>query len=127
MEYQVNRKVWQILWNYILRNYALGLNNGKHFENDIFECKSYIWDEDDIENNDYHFYHKPSGFKIRWYKYALRGAYCNMNITDSQFVDILYDCFNSISIRNGVDIRFIQDVDRWWDTEGEMVGYRERR
>ena len=50
-----------------------------------------------------------------------------MNITDSQFVDILYDCFNSISIRNGVDIRFIQDVDRWWDTEGEMVGYRERR
>ena len=119
MEYRVNRKVWQILWDYILGKCGFGLNDGRYFENDIFEYKSYCWfdDGDDIERNEYHFYHKPSGFKIQWYKYALRGAYCNMNITDSQFIDILYDCLNSLQI--GSDIRFIHDVDKWWDTEEE--------
>lgn len=116
MKYRVNRKVWQILWDYILGKRGFGLNDGRYFENDIFEYKSYCWfDDDDIERNEYHFYHKPSGFKIQWYKYALRGAYCNMDITDSQFIDILYDCLNSLQI--GSDVRFIHDVDKWWDTE----------
>ena len=46
--------------------------------------------------NTYHFWHKPSDFKIYWYKYALRGAKCNMDITDEQFIDVLYDCLNSL-------------------------------
>jgi hypothetical protein len=40
-----------------------------------------------------------------------------MNITDSQFVDILHDCLNSLQVGN--DIKFIYDVDKWWDTEVE--------
>ena len=71
------------------------------------------------ENNDYHFHHKPSGFKIYWYKYALRGAYCNMDITDSQFVDILYDCSNSLNEILPKVLKIIHDVDKWWNTEGE--------
>ena len=106
MEYKVNRKVWQVLWSAILPNFGY---HDSHFENDVFEIKPYRWDD---EKNDYHFYHKPSGFKIEWYKYALRGASCNIEITDEQFVDILYDCKNSLEKGS---VRFLQDVDRWWD------------
>lgn len=79
------------------------------FSNDIFEFRAYSWDD---KINDYHFYHKPSGFKIEWYKYPLRGANCNMNITDSQFVDILYDCVNSLE--KGKSFKVIHDIDDWW-------------
>ena len=118
MEYHVNRKVWQVLWDAILGHLGFGSNNGTQFNNDIFECKSYCWfdDGDDIERNEYHFHHKPSGFKIQWYKYALRGAYCNINISDEQFVDILYDCFNSLQPISG-NVKIIYDIDKWWAEE----------
>lgn len=115
MNYHINRKTWQILWDSILGNIGFGDNDGSHFENDVFECKAYCWNDydDDVEYNKYHFWHKPSGFKIQWYKYALRGAECNMKISDNQFVDILYDCANSLE--EGKKVRFLHDVDKWWE------------
>ena len=38
MEYHVNRKVWQVLWDAILGHLGFGSNNGTQFNNDIFEC-----------------------------------------------------------------------------------------
>lgn len=110
----VDRKVWQILWAYILGDkFGYG---GEHFENDTFEYIPYSWSDDGT--NEYHFFHKPSGFKIQWYKYALRGAECNMKISDNQFVDILYDCANSLE--EGKEVRFLHDINKWWE-ESENI------
>lgn len=117
MDYHVNRKVWQILWEATLGEKGFGYH-GEYFTNDTFEYKPYRWDDwddDVVQYNEYHFWHKPSDFKIQWYKYALRGAYCNMDITDSQFVDILRDCVNSLQPKEG--FRVIYDVDKWWEND----------
>ena len=114
MNYQVNRKVWQILWASIMSSYGFGWG-GNDFENDTFQFRAYRWndiDENPDNHNDYHFWHKPTGFKIEWYKYPLRGAYCNQQISDNQFVDILYDCINSIERKKKPSI--IHDIDKWW-------------
>lgn len=113
MQHSVNRKVWQVLWDAIIAKFGIG-NNGQ-FINDIFECYPYRWDEG---TNNYHFHHKPSGLKIRWYKYPLREAYCNMDIDDSKFVDILYDCTNSLG--DMMPIKIINHVDKWWITKQEQ-------
>jgi hypothetical protein len=110
MKYHVDRKVWQPLWYYIFEgtdfdNYCI------EFENEVFKTIPYCWNEDYWDNS-YHFWHKPSGFKIEWYKYPLRGAECNMDITASQFVDILYDCLNSLE--KDKEVKFLHDVNKWW-------------
>ena len=116
VNYDISRKVWQILWESILGDRGDSERSfGYHdepFENNTFKYMPYSWDED-WWDNDYHFWHKPSGFKIRWYKYALRGAECNMKITDEQFVDILYDCSNSL--KEGKKFKILHSVDKWWE------------
>ena len=42
------------------------------------------------------FKHFESGFAIQWYKYPLRDAYMNMDITLDQFKTIIDDCIHSI-------------------------------
>ena len=116
-KYYVNRKVWQILWDFIMT--PLGFKqSGYDFSNDTFEHHPYSWDDSADISNNYHFYHKSSGLKIRWYKYPLRDAMCNMDITDTQFVDILYDCSNSVQ-NDTMPIKIIYDIDAWWDLNEE--------
>ena len=91
-----------IISNETVENDDLILN-----ENEIFEVKSYDWNEED--SNDYHFYHKPSGLKVCWYKYPLRSPMSNMkDITHEQFLAVLRDCWNSM--KTGI----YYDVDSWW-------------
>ena len=116
MPYDIDRKVWQILWDAIMTPYGFG-NGGRKYDNDVFEHRPYSWNDDDGMINDYHFHHKPSGLKIQWYKYPLRGALCNMEITDNQFVDVLYDCVNSL--QDMMPIKIIHDREAWWDLDGE--------
>ena len=108
-KYQMERDVNQILWYSVFDEdgeYSYG-RNGNNFENEIFEVKSYDWNEED--NNDYHFYHKPSGLKVCWYKYPLRNPMSNMsNLTHEQFLSVLRDCWNSL--KTGI----YYDVDSWW-------------
>ena len=111
MIYIINRKVWQLLWDSTLGEAGFGYH-GDHFENNTFEYIPYSWNED-VWDNKYNFWHKPSGFKLSWYKYALRGAESNLNITDEQFVDILYDCLNSLE--EGKKCKLLHDVYKWWE------------
>lgn len=80
---------------------------------DIFELRSFLWDcdfdceEDGEENKDIskckidnwcekpNFYYKPTDLKIYWYKYPLRSAECNQNISLSDFVNIINRCIES--------------------------------
>ena len=87
----------------------LGID-GNDYENDTFIVRSYNWVDEDA--NDWHFWHKPSGLKIEWYKYPLRGFEANMKITDDQFLDVLRDCTNSME--DGKAVRFLHDIRRWW-------------
>lgn len=101
----LQRDVNQELWAYIM---AEPYNGELPFENDVFQIKPYSWG---IEPNDWHFYHKPSGLKVYWYKYPLRGAASNMNITPEQFRAVLYDCMNSIHPS------YITMIYKWWEKE----------
>lgn len=102
MEY-LTRDVNQELWNYIMT----GQYNGENaFSNDTFQIKPYSWG---IEPNDWHFWHKPSGLKVAWYKYPLRGAASNMQVTHEQFRAILYDCMNS------VHPHCTTMISKWWE------------
>lgn len=108
------RDVNEVLWNYtmILKSKwenILG-NNGHDYENDAFMVRSYDWglnDESD-KRNEYHFWHKPSGFKLQWYKYPLRDPYVNMDISHEQFLDVLRDCMNS------VHPNYLTQITEWW-------------
>ena len=108
-KYQMERDVNQILWYSVFDEdgeFSYG-RDGNNFENETFEVKSYDWNEEG--NNDYHFYHKPSGLKVCWYKYPLRSPMSNMkNITHEQFLAVLRDCWNSM--KTGI----YYDVDSWW-------------
>ena len=108
------RSTNEVLWNYtmVLKSKwenTLGMN-GNDYENDTFMVRSYDWGLDDEadKRNEYHFWHKPSGFKLQWYKYPLRDPYVNMDITHEQFLDILRDCTNSIHPN------FTYAINDWW-------------
>lgn len=108
------RSTNEVLWNYtmVLKSKwedILG-NNGHDYENDTFMVRSYNWGLDDESDakNEYHFWHKPSGFKLQWYKYPLRDPYVNMDISHEQFLDILRDCTNSIHPN------FTYAINEWW-------------
>ena len=105
-KYRFERDVNEILWYSVFDGkYSYG-RNGNDFENDIFKVKSYDWGEDG--NNDCHFWHKPSGLKICWYKYQLRSPMSNIEITHEQFLSVLRDCFNSL--KTG----YYYDIKQWW-------------
>ena len=105
MEFDFNRGVNEELFYYWLGEVY---ENG-YFENDTFELKQYDYSNEDEE---YHFFHKPSGFKIQWYKYPFRSAICNMNISYDQFREILVDCKNSLYI----SVRYsLYPNGYWWE------------
>ena len=112
--FDMERRVNQILWEYIMGD--LGCTLDKTYENDTFIVKAYDWKDDKENANDWHFWHKPSEFKLQWYKYPLRGVMCNMKITHEQFVDILYDCRNSME--EGKSVRWLHEIDKWWERYG---------
>ena len=108
------RQVNEVLWFFIMKNYGEGDSN---IENGIFALRSYNWvdsDDEDEDLNEWHFWHKPSGFKLQWYKYPLRGAYVNMEITYEEFYAILQDTMNSV--RGYKDCTFTP----WWKDESAI-------
>lgn len=85
------------------------------FENDTFMIRHYDYSADDEEGvNEYHFYHKPSGLKIYWYKYPFRSSVSNMEITYEQFREVLIDCRNSIV---GYKMFDLISGPYWWEVE----------
>ena len=106
---EFERQVNQDLFRYILGEFYNDLD-GANYENDTFIIRHYDWDGDDGRPN---FEHKPSGFKLWWYKYPLRSPEVNINISHEQFSCILYDCINSLD-------RIIKfEIERWWENNGK--------
>lgn len=103
--YAMERRVNQIVWAYFMKD----IDEGVRFENDTYIIKPYDWSDKD--DNAWHFYHKPSGLKVQWYKYPLRSPYSNMEITNEQWWVVLADCYNSTSNL----IKY--DYDAWWEDD----------
>ena len=100
----------------------LGID-GNNYENNTFAVRSYDWVDED--KNDWHFWHKPSGLKVEWYKYPLRGFEANMDITYDQFLEVLWDCTNSMEHEKDSNIKYFHDVHKWWADRTEMPEYVE--
>lgn len=65
-------------------------------ENDTFIIRPYYWGEDEKISNLPNFVYKPKGIEIRWYKYALRNAYCSHNLSVKEFGEMLEECLRSL-------------------------------
>lgn len=111
-QYYLERSVNQVLWEKFMGD--LGINCDHVFNNDIFIVKAYIWaddGDDDSDPNEWHFWHKPSGLKVQWYKYPLRSCMCNMpGISHEFFLEVLKDCYNSMD-----DNKFTYECHEWWN------------
>lgn len=107
-ERPVNETLWYAIMTCSSNGGAVYGDNPDHtYENDTFVVKSYDW-SDEENTNDWHFWHKPSGFKLQWYKYPMRSPLVNMEITHEQFYTVLHDCMNS------VHPRFTVQIEEWW-------------
>jgi len=100
----IEREVNQTLWESVMTD---NYNGDKAVDNEVFVIRPYDWKEP--SNNDWNFWHKPSGLKISWYKYPLRSAESNMEISHEQFYAVLKDCMNFVH----PGVKF--NIDRWWD------------
>ena len=69
------------------------------YENDTFVIRPYYWGEDDDEAVLPNFEYKPMGLEIRWYKYPMRDAYSNMDISTTEFGRILRACEASMEAK----------------------------
>lgn len=66
------------------------------FENDVFSIRAYYWGEDEDIAALPNFVYKPTGLEISWYKYPMRDAYSNQDVSLEQFVEILTNCERSM-------------------------------
>lgn len=98
------RKVYQDAFcDFLYKNgwdgYAIrgdGFNAAYEYENDTFIVRAYYWGEDEDIAALPNFVYKPTGLEISWYKYQMRDAYSNQDVSIEQFVEILADCERSM-------------------------------
>ena len=65
-------------------------------ETDVFYIHPYYWGEDKKAKETPNFFYKPEGIEIHWYKYPMRDAYCNTDLTREKLQEILEKCAESI-------------------------------
>ncbi|MBQ6519987.1 MAG: hypothetical protein IJI14_14830 [Anaerolineaceae bacterium] len=70
----------------------------KTVDNDIFTIRPYYWGDDDAIAHLPNFVYKPENIEIKWYKYALRDAYCNTDLTVEKFDEILKRCTDFVKL-----------------------------
>lgn len=77
-------------------------NYGMDFENDVFEMHPYCWCDSEkcaqcgSTGEEANLLFKPTGFKLNWYKYAMRDAYTNQEVNPQMFQDIVAQCIESL-------------------------------
>lgn len=79
-------------------SYGYNNNGDDEFETDKFIIRPYYWGEDENKAFLPNFVYKPLGLEINWYKYPMRDAYSNQDISIKEFVKILKDCADSLKM-----------------------------
>ena len=110
-KYEFERMVNECIWRDQMHR-IIELPICEKFENDCFIVRPYDWSEPEepLPN----FEHKASGFKLWWYKYAMRSAESNFPISHRQFFDLLVDCRNSFESH-----RVYAYNEEWWKENEE--------
>ncbi len=67
-------------------------NSRDGFSNAVFEINPYYWGSDDEEIAKPNFVFSPGKLEISWYKYPMRGAVANRNISPKDLKRILTIC-----------------------------------
>lgn len=67
------------------------------FENEVFIVRPYYWGEDEEIAALPNFVYKPTDLEIKWYKYPMRDAYCNQDVSAEDFGAILQKCSESLA------------------------------
>jgi hypothetical protein len=76
---------------------------GITYETPVFEMHPYCWCDKDTcpmcgtTQTRTTFHHKPSGFHLHWYKYAMRVVEVNKDLTDDELKAIVDECIVSLS------------------------------
>jgi len=106
--YEVPRGKWQNLFAEFLDKhgfdwygyYCQSNTFTEYFSNDTFEIIPFQWEETELAEKEYNFLYKPTGLKIQWYKYPLRSAFANQNISYNNWEEIIKDCAKSMENKN---------------------------
>ena len=69
---------------------------GHGLDNDTFTIRPYYWGEDEEIAAQPNFVYKPTGLEISWYKYPMRDAYSNQDVSVEDFKTILKDCLRHV-------------------------------
>ena len=70
------------------------------FENNTFIIRPYYWGDDEDIAALSNFVYKPTGLAIDWYKYPMRDAYSNQDVSVKEFKAIMAACENSLKENN---------------------------
>lgn len=77
---------------------------GADVDNSVFMMHPYCWCESEdcpwCEDDAPNFHYKPTGLKVKWYKYIGRGEEINMAVTETELAEILSIC---LSVDKGSD------------------------
>ena len=79
---------------------------GRNYENETFMMHSYCWcDKTNCKRcAEPNFWHKPSGFKVWWYKWIGRGMEFNQKITPVEWRTILKECLDSLPTEISLEV-----------------------
>ena len=117
-EYPVNREMSQPLFTKFFEKFDLdrygnpdkdsllsktSSTNGEIYisvETDAFYIHPYYWGKDKEAQEMPNFFYKTEGIGIHWYKYPMRDAYCNVELTKEKLQEILELCAESICRTN---------------------------
>lgn len=112
----MKRFIYEELFKYILYDLVkpeLDRNNGVYI-NDVFELRDYSYDTEVRHNDEPNFYHKPSGFMMWWYKYPLRDAITNMELSYEDFASVLYDARGAYESHGIFFVSYGIGNTMWW-------------
>lgn len=76
--------------------YPLKEDTHMYFENDTFILRPYYWGDSPELMAKPNFVYKPENIIINWYKFPLRDAYINENISFEKFEEIVRECKRSV-------------------------------
>lgn len=108
-EFEIDRDTYQDLFAEFFRSigidsYGVTTNilekvypeyiKGCTFENDVFIVRPYYWGDDEEIASLPNFEYKPDGLKICWYKYMMRDAYSNKELT----VEYIKEVFKYVAL-----------------------------
>lgn len=99
--YYLNSELCRVMWNRNQKEYnSPFFNTGNTFKNDVFEVKSYNWDEHNVQHYNFKYYVGKNAnckdIQISWYKRLGRDTTINEEYDTSIIINMFNDCLNSI-------------------------------